>query len=613
MGAFVRSVRVTTQHHGSYSAARGDARTGDVLLAFQTADSGGHFLMSLAGGWLQADSYLGGTWPGEAGGIWSGAILWARTCSDGEPTSYVATQGASSDGVTIIVAIAGADLDTLLSDNNNGTVAPGLTPPAASGLLFRYAAGVPAASGNDISWQAPSGTSKLADAQSDVWVSAALASAPIVSTSPVGSAAWTGSGLVASCSFTVAIASTEDPSAPPPVVSPSAPGRGRATWRYRVNRLLSREYLGDLDDLLVGVDFDKRILQPGVFAGTIPIPSRRVADRVAEMIPREDAGDPDSYPLDRGPGVISIQVLRLGEPYEEYWVTGSRLVRSRRGTLGIALRGATLEGYLNAVEIETDLSYSADQIAVARSLLNHLMAQSNANVSLLLESGASGVSRDVTYLESEGATYGRRLVDLGQQDGGFEWMINLEKNELGQIIRRWVWGYPKLGEAGTSHTWADGSFNGDLLEYSEEVDVLRGFTRVRARGNSASVDASTPSVPLLSTAHQATAHLAAGWPRTSRTLSYNTQTDLDTLEAYAAYWVEQAAGAVRVDMATVALGRETTFTPNHLGDTGRFYLRNQWHPGVWRTRRIIGMGITPNSKQSGKEEAKLVLEGTEAP
>ncbi|MCK2214300.1 hypothetical protein MF672_010925 [Actinomadura sp. ATCC 31491] len=609
MGAFIRSVKATTHHGGSYAAARGDARAGDVLIAWQAADSGGHAAMDLAGDWNAVDFYPGGSWPGEASGFWSGVKVWARQAVTSEPSSYTAGQGVSADGVTLIAAVAGADFASLRSDNNPGLTSPSLTPGSASGIEFRFAAGVPAPPGTSVSFSHPPGTVELADEQSDVWVAAGLAWAPIISTSPVGPAFWTGSNLVASCAFTLLLAAAEDPSAPPPVVAPGAPGRGRATWRYRFMRMLTREYLGDLD--LVGVDLDKRILSPGVINATVPIPSPRIADKVAEIIPREAAGDPDSYPLDRGPGAISVEVLRLGEPQGEYWIHRTRLTRSRKGTMAIALQGSTLEGYLGAVEIEDDLSYSADQADILRNLVNHLMAQDNANISLELAEGTTGVTREVTY-PADGSTYLRRLVELAQQDGGFEWMINLE-NIGGQLVRRLVWGYPTLGQAGgPHHQWGDGLYSGDILELSEEADALRGFTRVRARGNSISADASTPSVPLISSAHEASAHLAAGWPRTSKTLSYNNQTDLDTLEAYAAFWAERAAGAIRVDMATVAYGRDVTFTPNHLGDLARIYLRNQWHQGVWRTRRVIGIGITPVTK-TGAEEAKLVFEGTEAP
>ncbi len=612
MGAFVRSVKTSSFHGGAGLAARGDARPGDVLLMFQSADAGGNAQLDvLTGDWNLIDYYPDAAWPGEAGGFWSGAIVWAKACGQGEPTAYTVLQGDTADGVYIVAAIAGADIDSIISDNRSGSRSPSVVPSAAPGIVFRYAAGVPVASGASISWQHPTGTTELAEVQSATWVAAALASTPLVSTASTGSAQWSGSGVIASCAFTVTIAATEEPSAPPPVVQPGAPGRGRATWRYRVIRLLDRTYLGDLGDLITGVDFDRRILSPGVFNGTIPIPSRRIADRVAEIIPREAIDDPDNFPIDRGPGVIAIEVLRLGEPYGEYWVTGARGVRSRRGTYGISLRGNTLEAYLNQVEIEADLSYTADQIDIGRNVLTHLMAQPNANISLALEPGTSGTMRSVTWLETDGATYGRRLVDLAQQSDGFEWMINLELI-ASVLTRRWVWGAPRLGQAGVPHLWADGKYNGDILEYTEDADALRGFTRARARGNSISTDASEPSVPLLSTWHNATAHLAAGHPRTSRTLSYPTQTDPDTLEAYAAYWVARTPGTVRVDSATVSMGREVTFTPNNLGDYGRFYLRNAWHPGVWRTRRIIGIGITPTSKQSRKEEAKLVLESVEA-
>lgn len=605
MTAFIRSQKMSTISLPISSVTRGDAQVGDILIAFQSADSGGYSALNLQGDWQFLDSQPGGAWPGSVNGTWAGLKVLRRICTASEPLVYGTSQGPVADGVVTIIAIGGADADSLQIDLSFGTTAPTLTPNAASGLNIRYATGVPSPPPGTLHWTVPTGYTELAQAQSGQFTSAVLASRPVVSTAPVGSAALTPSSTVAAVAATIVVDSAEIPVPDPPVVQPFAPGKGSSRFRYVITRLRDRTYLGDLD--LVGVSFDKRLLMPGSFSATIPIPNRRIGDQVAEIIGR------DETELGIGPGVITCQIYREGEPWGEYWITGAQPSRSRRGTPSIALRGSTLDAYLGRVEIQEDLFYTADQIDIARNLLSHLAGQANANISLDLQTGTSGVVRDRAYLESERGTYGQRLVELAQVDDGFEWMINLELAG-GSLVRKWVWGYPKLGvQSPAPHLFADGKSGGDILEWSEEVDALRGATRWRAQGATSGADASTTSAPLMSTPHEATAHLAAGWPRIDRTLSYSTVSEVQTLEDYAAFWAARAAGALRVDQVTVTFGTNPSLTPNNLGDAARFYLDNPWHRGVWRTRRIIGIGITPTSRQDGKEEAKLVLEGTEVP
>ena len=241
-----------------------------------------------------------------------------------------------------------------------------------------------------------------------------------------------------------------------------------------------------------------------------------------------------------------------------------------------------------------------------------MQGQPHASLNLVLQGGASGVARDRHYLANE-ATYGQRLVELAAVDNGFEWMVNIVPGPTG-IERHWVWGYPTLGGPDVAHVFGAGDYGGDVLEWSEEIDALRGATMWRARGGtdpSSASDASTESVPLISDPHPAEAHLDAGWPRIDRTLNYSSVTEVQTLQDYAAYWAANASGALRVDSATVALGAKPTFTPNSLGDKARIYLNNQWHLPHSRVRRIIGVGITPISRESGREEAQLIFEGLE--
>jgi hypothetical protein len=602
--AVVRSAQMSTISGASGTATRGVASIGDILIAFQSADSGGNDALDMGGDWLFSEFRPGGAWDGSQSGEWAGTVVWTRVCRANEPTSYPVFQGPVASGVVTIVAIAGAVRSSLRIQDASGTRAPSAIPSGASGVELRYATGVPGMPGASVTWTVPSGYTKRAEAQVDVWTTAVLASRPIVSTASTGTARLDPSADLAANAWTVLLESEAAVVPDPPVVQPFAPGKGVSQYRYVFTRLLDRTYLGDLD--LVGVSFDKRILQAGAFSATIPIPNRRIGDQVAEIIPRDDTA------LSIGPGVITCQVYRSGEPWGEYWITSAQPSRSRRGTPAISLRGSTLDAYLAHVQLQQDQFFAGDdQIDIARGLLNNMMGLPNANVGLALQDGLSGVTRERTYLESESATYGQRLVELAQVDDGFEWMINLELDN-GVLVRRWVYGYPKLGvQSPAPHLFADGRSGGDILEWAEEIDALRGATRWRARGSSASTDASTTSEPLVSSAHEATAHLAAGWPRLDRTLNYSTVTDESTLDAYAAFWAATAAGAIRVDQVAVTFGKEPSLTPNDLGDAARFYYDNEWHRGVWRTRRILGIGVTPTSRATGKEEAKLVLEGLE--
>ncbi|MFB4280860.1 hypothetical protein ACBJ59_36610 [Nonomuraea sp. MTCD27] len=609
MTAGVRSVKVTHINGGDAAVARGAASPGDVLIAFQSADSGGNAAMSLGGLWSFGGSMPGGVWPGSNSGTWAGTKVWTKVCAQNEPATYQAFGGDVADTMVTIVAVAAAQTDTIVIQlgANGSSFAPGATPVAASGLQLRYMAGVPSPPGASVSWSTTAGFTELVDEQGDSFTTVMLASAPIVSTQAVPFVTFSPSpSLAAVHGITVLIASTEAPVPDPPVVQPYAPGKGSSQYRYVVTDLLSRQYLGDLE--LENVSFDKRILQPGQLSATIPIPSRRVGDQIAEIIPRDETF------LDRGPGVITVQIFREGEPWGEYWITSAQPSRSRRGTPQIQLRGSTLEAYLSRVEIQSDLFYTGtDQIEIARNLLSDLMSDDYAAIGLTLQTGDSGVLRDRVYLDTESGTYGQRLIELAQVEDGFEWMLNFALVD-GSLVRNWVWGYPRLGvQDPPPHLFADGRSGGDILEWSEEIDALRGATRWRARGSASSGDASVAATPLVSAVHEATAHLEAGWPRLDKTLSYSTVTDVDTLDAYAGFWVQRAAGALRVDQVTVTFGKNPSFTPNNLGDAAKLYFDNEWHLPHWRTRRIIGIGVTPTSRDSGKEEARLVLEGQEAP
>jgi hypothetical protein len=568
---------------------------GDQMWAIHIVFNSSLAALTAPSGWAPASSRDGETLT---------VRVWRKTATNAEPGAY--SFGQDNHGTIHLLALkdASSTANIVIAESfGTSTTTPPVTPADSAAVEIRVAA-VYTYPTVITSWAVPSGYSSRGQTQSQDLLASAAVSRQTNSSSSSGaqtfSASPAGIREGVGVSISVGSGSTIPDVDPPP---PFTPGVGDALYRYKFHRLRDGQYLGDLE--LVNVSFDKRILQPGTFSATIAIPDRDVGALVKHIIPE------DETVLDRGPGVITCQVLRGGEYWGEYWITGATPARSGKGTPTIALRGSTLDAYFLQVELQETLpTFTAyDQIDIARELLNHMQSQPYANLGLVLQGGVSGVERDRTYNADE-ATYGQRLTELAQVDGGFEWMINILSGPAG-LERHWVWGMPLGVQNPAPHVFSDDPGGGIISGWSEQIDALRGATRWRARGDRISTDASTSSTPLISAAAEATAHLAAGWPRLDRTINYSSVTEMATLQDYAAYWAATAPGALRVDSVTLTLGAEPSFDMNSLGDTARIHLDNEWHTPHWRTRRIIGIGITPTSRADGKETAQLILEGQE--
>lgn len=534
--------------------------------------------------------------------------VWRKTVTASEPDTYTFNQDNDADGTVHIIAVAGADLTgtahlivqrTSLSETAQ---TPDVTPAGVPSVEIRVAA----VDDQNITWQTPSGYTSRGSAHDEIgFISSTAATRTLNSSSSAGPQTFTPSpdSFRASIGVSLSIPAAAVPEPEIPSFPPFTPARGTALYSYRFRRLRDGQFLGFLD--LADVSFDKRINQAGTFSATIPIPSREVGDIVAEVFPR------DSSVLSAGSGVVVVDILRGGDIWGEYWITSHKPSRSRRGTPAISIQGTTLDGYMSAVELQTASGLvfeQTDQIDILRGLIADMQGQPYANIGLAVASGTSGVLRDRTYAD-DGGTYGQRIRELAEVDNGFEYTIDIGVAE-GTVARQIRWGYPTLAGTTIAHTFSDGFNGGDIVEWGEEVDALRGATRWRARGGTppSEGDASVTSVPLMSAVYEASTHLQ-WWPRIDRTLSYPDVIVQQTIEDYAAYWASVAPGALRVETYTVVLGANPSLHPNTIGDWARIYLDNEWHTPHWRTRRIIGLQITPVSRKDGKEYAKLVLEG----
>lgn len=598
MPARIRSSTTATSASTNIDVSRpSGVQSGDVLIVvhFNDRDRTG---TGAPTGWQS----LANTDAGEVA-----VRVWRKTATDDEPSTYRFRQSSSARGTLHLLCVA--DVDTSVSPQvtvdasfGGDVTTPSVRPAAGSSLEIR-AGGVIPLFGSALSWSAPSGYSLRGTANADFFIASAVAIRQVNSSAPTGPKAF---GLYTSVDVdgmgvSISLASADaGPVGPPP--PPFTPGRGSALYRWVFTRW-DGTYLDDLE--LSNVTFDKRIGQAGSFSASIAL-TPKTRDRVTRII------SPDLAQLGAGPGVVTCQIYRAGVPWGEYWITAASISASGREAPTIQLTGATMDAYMLQVDIPEDLPFeSQDQIDIARALIDSMQGLDSANLHLIAQDGVSGITRDISYAAHEG-TYGQRLQELAQADDGFEWMVNIIAGTSG-IERHWVWGAPTLGSSEVEHVFADAPYGGDILSWSEEIDALRGGTYWWARGDSASSDASTSGAAVLSEPQLAEAHLVAGWPRLDRVVTRSNVTDVSTLNDYAAYWAVNAAGALRVDSITVALGAEPTFTPNSLGDQARIFLNNGWHTAQSRVRRIIGISITPPSREGGKEIAQLIFEGIEVP
>ncbi|MGH3745816.1 MAG: hypothetical protein ACRDT8_00270 [Micromonosporaceae bacterium] len=370
-------------------------------------------------------------------------------------------------------------------------------------------------------------------------------------------------------------------------------------WRYVFADLLTDQTLAELP--LTGVSFDRRIIVPGAFKASIPVPNTTVARQVQKAIPNSVHGLKSS-----GPGRTVLHVSRGREIWGSYIIWTADPQSDERGRVSIAIQGAGLESYLHHREIRDDQFFTAnDQTSeIAATLILAMQGELVGNIGLLPNCPASGVLRDREYRRSEANTYGKRLEELANVDDGFEYLINVyaDSNER---VREFVTGYPQLGQADVPHTLEQ---PGDVISWRWLLDATSTATNWQTRGDSANSDVTEDSAPLMSGEFRADELLALGWPLLDGTRDYTSVIELPTLDAYARWWRDTRSGVVAIPEVTVRLPAQPSLTPQRLGDHARLRLHNVWWPDGFAARwRVVGMEVIPRQRGQAQDRAKLIF------
>lgn len=381
------------------------------------------------------------------------------------------------------------------------------------------------------------------------------------------------------------------------------------SYRYQFADLLTDRIIGELP--LTDVSFDRRIIQAGSFSAKMPVPNARVAEQVKRVVPT--LGETHT-----GPGRTVVHVWRGQALWGTYLLWRAEPKSDERGRISVDFQGASLESYLHHREIRANLTYTGqDQTsAIAAGLIAHMQAVPSGNIGLAVTAPPSGQPRDRTYKRSEAATYGQRLEELANVIDGFEWMIRTYTSG-GARVREFVTGYPMLGSDAPAADWVFQQ-PGNILSWSYPADATGTATSYQTRGDSIQDDVTADAEPLMSDEQHAADLLATGWPRLDATVDYSSVIVKATLDDYARWWAATRPGVIRVPQITVRLPERTPVDPNQLGRYARLKIVDDWFPAGADGRptfsqrwRVVGLGVTPVSRESGQERVELIFAETE--
>jgi hypothetical protein len=375
-----------------------------------------------------------------------------------------------------------------------------------------------------------------------------------------------------------------------------------AAWRYVFADLLTDTDVAEIE--VTGARFDSRIIIPGAFSATIPVPNPAIAAQARTVIP-----DPFGVPQ------TICHVMRGGDIWDSYVIWTAEPSLDGKGTLSVSLQGATLESWLDH-RLTSDADFvGVDQIDIARTLLANAQVGHpaspwwpiSANLGITTApAGGSGVLRDRSYLITEATMVGQRLQELANCDNGFEYRITVYRDpDTGVRVRQWTWGYPMLGSSDTARTYES---PGDILSFKYPVDVTAGGTAFWVRGDSIQDDATADSQPLMAGPVTAEDLFARGWVWLDHVADLSGVSDLTELGGYAQWLANAKSGGVRIAQADIRLtDRPDILTPAQLGNYAQLVVKNDLWPLLQGTWRVVGISVTPQDRSSGQDKATLIF------
>jgi hypothetical protein len=205
---------------------------------------------------------------------------------------------------------------------------------------------------------------------------------------------------------------------------------------------------------------------------------------------------------------------------------GALLTREGGSAQTLSLGAATLERYLDSRFPGTQTLIGTDQAAVISALVTPAIT---GGPPIVIDAPSTGMTMDYLTQDGDDKSILSCLKEIMGLDGGPEWTIDVRWNAAHSGFEFPLRVRPKIGVQGATSATFD--FPGCVATYTltESYEDGKGATVVVARGEGEG------SSRLTSSPHEATALVAAGWPRREyRYTPASGVTDPDQLEAHAA-------------------------------------------------------------------------------
>lgn len=371
-------------------------------------------------------------------------------------------------------------------------------------------------------------------------------------------------------------------------------------YSYRFANLLSDADVAELE--LSNVKFDRRIIVPSAFSGSLTVTNNEIAALAKKIVPAKTI----------------VHVYRDADIWGTYIIWSMRVRSSPRGPVLIEYQGASLESWFDRRIIDVNLDFTGeDQFDIARELVANAQLgwfpyPDAAELNIIADSNMSGVLRDRHYKLTEASTVGQRLQELANVDNGFEYYISTYVDEsAGARVRELVLA-EELGMENGDFVY---TYPGNIISYEIAYDANDAATAFWTRGGTSEDDLSAESEPtMLSAPVLSEDWLASSFPHMDKVIDYDSVTLLDTLEEYAAWWRDNRSGVWAVpviDINTTDL--RSLLSPTALGSYAQITITDELFgmtdsgPEFSYNNRVVGIEVTPPER--GKSESiRLVIE-----
>jgi hypothetical protein len=358
------------------------------------------------------------------------------------------------------------------------------------------------------------------------------------------------------------------------------------TYRYLFADLLTNEIIAELP--LTSVSFTQQLNQAGTFTGRLLISGINTAQYNV---------DASTQPARNAIYVDRNGILVWGG------VIWNRTYNSAEQTLTITAR--EFESYFeHRLITQTTAFTNADQLLIARTLINQAQAQTNGDIGVVVGTETSGVLIDRVYYGYELKNVWQAIKDLSNQDDGFDFNIKVEYDLItNEPIKTLVLGYPRTGDIDTgigdlgTPVFMFPAGNIVEYEYPEDGSII---------GNSLYVIGAGSNEGKLQSYAEDTAKLTAGWPLLENSANYSDITDQNVLDELATAQVLALSEPPPIINIVVPAYIEPIFGTYAIGDDARLMITDPRFPnGFDEVYRIVGFNVQPG--ENAPERVTITL------